>query len=344
MPDARLLLAGLIAAVLGGVVRNLFDSDLYVPANAFTMATLCGLTAGMGTTGSAREGTAGRALPRGVAQGVAAIFGLALLVHAGSALSARMAALNAETELRKGASQESLADYESAARADPLDPEYRLQSALLYAATGQQDRAREAYEQAVHLAPIGRCFYRYGRFLEKQGQLQEAIRQFEAARRVEPRNLQNLLALAEAYTAAHRWSEAVEIYRQMVALYHSPYGQVRALPELITWEFATAYVALADDAREQRDNAAAEANLRAAVEIYRQFWAARTLQIARIQIRPEVMSTVTEQYLRALQEWSGALRALGRTGEAAAADEERARVQRERDEDARSLQPLQLAP
>ncbi|MGC8667966.1 MAG: O-antigen ligase family protein [Chthonomonadales bacterium] len=320
--DLEILKAGVVGGLAGALLRNCFDSDLYVPANAFTFAVLCGVMAGF--AGWRPAATVSIVL-RWIGIAASACAAVFCVMVAGG----RVEALRGMGLLRS-ADAFGAAQYLSAAAAwDPLNPDYRLSLAEVYEMQGDLHSAGEQYQAAIRLADIGKCHYRYARFLERAHDLPGAIGQFERARTLEPLNLQNLLALAEVYEADGRRAAAELVYRQIAALYRAPVGRVRALPELVNWEFGAAYAALGRYEAAAGDPKRAEADYRQAVQILEEYWQRRNLQIVQVEVRPEVLRSVADRYRAALQGWEHSLRALGRTEEASAAAAMRARLERE---------------
>jgi len=327
VPPSPLLLAGLLAAIAGAVAHNLFDSDLYVPANALTLAAICGLILALTPHPITRSPN------HPITRYLAMVVALPLVGHALLTAGGRMQAYNAALAIRAGRGAEALDGYQAAAGFERWNPEHYLSLATLYEASNQPEKARSALEGAVRVAPIGKTFYRFGRLLLRIGEKAQAVRMFERARQLEPGNLQNLLALAEAYKAAGRSADAESVYAHMIRLYRSPFGAVRPVPELVDWEFGVAYLGLAEAAIERGDREGAAANLEQGAGILGEFWRSRGLQIFRIRIRPDVLQNAMLRYDWALEQWIRALQDLGRPQEAAAIEERRAKFRAEREKE-----------
>jgi O-antigen ligase/tetratricopeptide (TPR) repeat protein len=333
---SKILLCGLLAAIAGAAAHNLFDSDLYLPANAFTLAAICGLALALSRslTQSPNDPITQRPnhpttlLPRYIA-GLGAVL---LIAQAVRTADARLQAWGAAGAAREGNLPAAIEGYKGAAAVEGGNPEHFLSLALLYQAERETEKARRAYEDALKAAPIGKVLYRYGKFLAPIDPAQ-AVRMLEMARAAEPLNLQNLLALADAHSLAGRPADAENVYRQMVALDHTPFGEVRAMPELVVWEFGDAYLHLGEAARARGDNAQAERNLREAVHLLYNFWRTRDLLIAQISVPSEVRQKTADLYDRALEGWAGALQSLGRTAEAEEARRQQAAFRAEREKE-----------
>lgn len=336
-------LIGLVAGITGAVAHNFFDSDLYVPAIALTLGAMVGLTLAAARQlsdplplGAEPKPVSARLLmaARLVCVAAAALLVLYAVLIAGG----RAYAYDAAGKLNAGMGARAVESYREAIALDRWNPEYRLSLALIYEGVGQMDAARAEYERAIRAAPIGKVYYRYGRFLARRGQYPEAIAMLERVRAVEPRNLNNLLALAEACTAVGRAQEAEAIYSEMLALYQSPFGAVRPLPELVDWEFGFAYLGLAEAQLARGDRAAAEENLREGAGILGEFWRTRHLEAAKIRVSPEVRRRTADRYDWALEQWAKTLEAQNRPAEAAQIVERRNRFRAEREEEANRAQ------
>jgi O-antigen ligase len=337
------MLIGLIAGIVGALAHNFFDSDLYVPANALTMGAMVGLTLAAARLLSDPLPLGTEPKPASPRLFMAARFASAaaaalLLMHAVIIAGGRAYAYDAAGKLNEGMGARAVESYREAIALDRWNPEYRLSLALIYEGVGQMDAARGEYERAIRAAPIGKAYYRYGRFLARRGQYPEAITMLEQVRTREPRNLNNLLALAEACTAAGRAQEAESVYSEMLALYRSPFGAVRPLPELVDWEFGFAYLGLAEAQLARGDRASAEENLREGAGILGEFWRTRHLEAAAIRVSAEVRRRTADRYDWALEQWAKTLEAQNRPKEAAQIVERRNRFRAEREEEANRAQ------
>lgn len=303
-------LQGVVAGLAASVLHNVFDSDLYLPANALAFALAAGIAAGL--SGSLSEGTANPRRSRAALVGTGGL----LLLGGGQLWFSRQMARAGEEAARSGHLAEAVDAYRSAIGLDRSHPDLHLGLAQYLAAAGKPSEAEAAYRDAVAAAPIGRTHYRYGRFLAAQGRAREAIPQFEAARDCEPGNMQNLVALADAYRAENRLPDAERLYLALVARYKGPFGSLRAVPELVDWEIGEAYAVLAEAAAIRGDTERAAAFYEAAAGILGEFWRQRSLEIAVIRVRPEIRTRTADRYAAVLGAWMETLRTLGREREA----------------------------
>jgi tetratricopeptide (TPR) repeat protein len=220
--------------------------------------------------------------------------------------------------------------YRDAESRDPLNPEYSLKRATMLDVLGRRDEAEAESRRAIERARIGKTYYRYGKLLSRHGKIEEAARMHEAARKVEPNNLDNLLALADAYSALNRPADAEAVWRRIAGLYDSDFGRIRAVPEMIDWQYGRAYQLLGQAELQRGETARAAADLQKAVGILGTFWKQRDLLIAQIRVRPEDRKRTADYYQESLAVYQKALTALGRTREAGEVKAEEAKLQQER--------------
>ncbi len=330
--DRRLLLAGVVAALLGAITRNIFDSDLYVGANACEFAVLAGSSLALAPNGeSAISEASSKTWPfiNGIAVRAVAVSVFAFLgVWGVRASLGRHAAQEAfESAFVQHDAPGSLDSWAQAIRYNGTNPDYWLGRAEVEAHSGQFDQAAQDYRHATEVAPIGKTFYRYGKFLVEQGDVAKAALQFEQALKVDPHFLPNLLALADAYRATGRQEDALKIYRELARDYNSPRGRLRALPELIPWEYAMAYCGLAEDALMANRGKEALKDLETGCTILGEFWARR--HDARNQVREDVWKKVTQRYDWALNQRSNVLKELGKDSDSAQAADQLGQYRKE---------------
>ncbi len=179
--EPRLLLAGLLAAVLSTTLHSLFDSDWYIVATALTLGAIVGLLAAQARDLAPLATQTPRPLSRAMLAGCAVI-ALLLLWRGGMTLVSRWREAQAQqatmlfqeqvAQGQAGASgslQEAIDGYRAAASLDPLNPELLLSLGGLYQRLGQPDQARQALERAVAIAPTGKSLYLLGQFHRRQG-------------------------------------------------------------------------------------------------------------------------------------------------------------------------------
>lgn len=179
--EPRILLAGLLAAVVSTALHSLFDSDWYIVATAVTLSAMIGLLAALARDIAPLATQTPRPLSRAMLGGCIAL-ALVLLWRDGTTYLARVAqvqALNANVEFReqmaqgnnKQASdtlQSAIESYKSVASLDPFNPEPLLTLSSLYQTVGNFDLALQAQEKATRIAPIGKTFYQLGQYHRRQ--------------------------------------------------------------------------------------------------------------------------------------------------------------------------------
>ncbi len=179
--EPRLLLAGLLAAVLSTTLHSLFDSDWYIVATALTLGATLGLLSAQSRDLAPLATQTPRPLSRAMLAGCAVI-ALLLVWRGGMTLVSRWREAQAQQattlfqeqaargEMAASASlQEALEGYRAAASLDPLNPELLLTLGSLYQSSGQSEQARQALEQAVAIAPTGKSLYLLGQLHRRQG-------------------------------------------------------------------------------------------------------------------------------------------------------------------------------
>jgi tetratricopeptide (TPR) repeat protein len=125
--------------------------------------------------------------------------------------------------VRMGATKDALSELAALAR----DPKLRAQALLLtgdcYADLQQADRARHAYEDAVHAAPAsGDAAYKLGLAYHDAGRRHDTIVQLEKALRLGGDKAsyaaQAFLVLGDAYREGHENDAAVKAYKRYLQL------------------------------------------------------------------------------------------------------------------------------
>jgi len=266
--DNRLLLCGLLAAVAGGAVQNLIDSDWYVFFLGTTFWTLAGLAAGIagekpprpnsgepekiktaspkssstlksGSPELGRGGLLSSPLALAAAGGVAAAL-LALTVSQGVAAGDALAAQGQTAADPGGAAQ----SYDAARAWDPLNGRYPSDEGFkaLYVRSGDPFRAEDLIQKATALAPNVVNFRRLGQVRQAEGNSAGAIRAYQAGLAADPNSLELLLALARLSPA----QASLDYYKRLSALELSPVGTARALGESVEPTFAYGDAALGD--------------------------------------------------------------------------------------------------
>ena len=337
--DARyLLLAGLLTAILASLLHSLFDSDWYVCATLVTFAAIIALTIGLARDIAPLATQIPRALGREMK-----VIGLALALFLGVrglSLGASRAYLAAgESALREGRLDDAVALFRFPITLSPLDPMGHLERAAAEERLGRLDAARDDLNSAAHAAPIGKTTYRLGVFYLRHQQLDLAESVLRSERAVEPRNVQSMRVLADALAAhagialssglhpgdsaveappaptdANRIEEASRLYGEMNKLETSPYGLVRAMPEIPETEFIYGHAGLGDIAFAQKDFRKASDQYREAERLLSQYWSVRNTDMNREFRSPQKRSALDTLYSIVLTRLQIVLRRQGPMG------------------------------
>ena len=240
--DHRLLLCGLLAALAGGVVQNLSDSDWYVFFLGFTFWTLAGLAAGTVAPAVAEvKAEEKSARPLLLASGLtaAALAALTATQAVGAMYAGRAQELTATDP--QSASQ----IYDAARAWGPLNARYASDQGYNFSARlGQLTEAEAAERVAVALAPNSVNYRRLGDVLQKFGRQPEAMAAYQAGLRAEPNSLDLLLDMARLSPAP----ASLDYYRRLSDLELTPVGTVRALSEYTETKFAYGDTVMGDEA------------------------------------------------------------------------------------------------
>lgn len=323
-PARSLNLAGLLAALTASMTHCLFDSDWYVVCTALTLSAVIALLIAqardLAPLATLRPAPLSRVAR--VTGGVliafvlwrAGVIGISRYAQTGG----RDALYQALAAAQQGGDPGTLLlqarrALERAVDADPLDPEARL--LLAQTLMGDPEAARRELEHATRVARIGKTFYRLGRFHAQRGEWLEAVKALEQARQVEPKNLQNLRHLADALMQLRREEEARTIFETMIGLRQQPYGQVRAIPEMVEIDFAYGYLGLARILAQRQEWERAMDAFSGAVSVFEEYWQKRRApeNLQRALSNPERHMEILKDYEETLQEWADAAIRAGRS-------------------------------
>ena len=354
--EPRLLLAGLLAAVLSTTLHSLFDSDWYIVATVVTLGAVIGLLSAQARDLAPLATQTPRPLSRAMLTGCGLV-ALVLLWRGGLTLVARWREAQAQQAVAEF--QEQAARQEAGARdslqtaiegcraasaLDPYNAELPLMLGSLYQSQGQPDQARQALSHAAAIAPTGKPLYLLGQFLRRQavrnaqenrvgsvqapsdddpltlsgmqavpqgldaGDIQQAQKTLLRARNSDPHNLQTLRALAESDALAGSESEAVQVYRDMIALETTPLGTVRAVPERVETDFAFAHARLANHLAQEQDLPQAIEEYRKADDLLKTYWQRRHYDVYEY-LNAEKKRPLNALYDATLTGWQTALKA-----------------------------------
>lgn len=303
-----ILLSGLIAALLASLMHSFIDSDWYLVATLFTLAAVLGLMLAVSRDFAPLSTERPAPLPSALCLG-GVVLCLIVIGRGSTQILARSQFSSAALSIAERKSQDALDAYGSAATFDPLDPEPHLQSALILDSLGTPEGTAKAEIEllaAEKLAPSGRTFYRlaqhYGR---PDGDTEKQIAAYEEALKREPNNVQTLRALGDTQRKANKLTEAKNTYTALTELERSPYGTVRAMPEVVEMEFAYAHVALAEIASTAKNKAVALTEYEAAAKLFREYWGKRNngMYGATLQAMQQKQEKYRQAYLDLLAHW-----------------------------------------
>jgi len=327
--DWRPIRVGILAGVAGAALHNAVDSDLQAFANLLTLWAILGL---------------------GIALAVDGVFTIPIraIERRGTALAAGLTVAVALTAFGLGEWYANQGRYETlvthvpqaaefyslARRFDSTNPDYLMDAGELYYALGRRETAFELMTRSVKLKPSPRNLYRLGLYYEREGDLEKARTQYEAALARDPHCLPALLKLAQLAQPDPnnpRLSEqAKRYYERVVEIQNSPYGQIRAVPEIVETAYGFAHLALARHYRALNETVKAQGHYEQALAVFRNYrevtypfnLAGRALGM----YNPERERQILSAHLQTLSELAALYEAQGRNTEAAALREEYARL------------------
>ena len=293
----RLLLTGLLAALVASMVKSFIDSDWYLVATLLTLSAILALTVGLARDLAPLATQTPRPLSKGMLA-FSAIMALFLLWRGAQMGTARYDVAQVMATRESPGSVETL---QAAAVADPLDPEPLLTLASYQTAGNQNDAALASLKQAVKVAPIGKTYYRLAQFYARTNRDADAIPAFEQAQSREPRNVQNLRALGDALLRTGQNGQAAAVYGIIANLQNADFGKVRALPEMIEPEFVFAHLGLAQIASAAQNGANADAEVQKALDLLRVYWRDRNNGYY-YSLSPERHAALNNAYEAAIQQ------------------------------------------
>lgn len=309
--EPGLLLIGLLAALFASLMKTMLDSDWYIFA---TLLTLC-LSGGL-MTGLARDIAPLTTLnPEPIKKPLLSLFallGILVLFHAFQVGTAQYYLSEAGIDLSRSNLDGALMMLQSAAQANPFDPEILLKQAELLQASQRSSQELAALHTALRIAPLPKVYYRIGQYYQQQSAsnssfLPQAIASYRKARAGDPKNLQVLRHLAVCLQREGRTQDAIAVYSNMTYLEHEPYGSVRAIgDEVVETEFAYAHSALGDIAAIERNWPEASHQYDQAAAIMRLYWKLRNGS-GYILYTDEKKKVLYDLYIHILNGWEHAL-------------------------------------
>ncbi|MCS7209593.1 MAG: O-antigen ligase family protein [Fimbriimonadales bacterium] len=331
-PDWRPARFGVVAAVVGAALHNAVDSDLQAFANLITLMALLGLGLALAVDGVFTIPI--RPLERrGTALAVASVLAIALTSFGLGEWHANQG----RYEALVSHAPQAVELYSLARRFDSTNPDYLLDAGELYYALGRRETAFELMTRAVALKPTPRNLYRLGLYYERENDLERAQQQYQAALERDPHSLPVLLKLArlaQSNPADPRLPDAARrYYERVVEIQNSPYGRVRAIPEIVETAYGFAHLALARHYRALGATVQAQGHYEQALQVFRNYrevtypfhLAGRTLGL----YNPERERQILSAHLQVLHDLASLYEAQGRLEQARALRAEHARLSAE---------------
>ncbi|GIV08669.1 MAG: hypothetical protein KatS3mg019_0760 [Fimbriimonadales bacterium] len=330
--DWRAMRIGVLAAVVGAGLHNAVDSDLQAFANLLTLCGLLGLGLAIAPDGVFTLPI--RAIER---RGTALAITLTLAVALASFGLGEWHANQGRYEMLVAHAPQAAEFYSIARRFDPNNPDYLMDAGELYYALGRRETALELMNRSVRLKPSPRNLYRLGLYHEREGNLAKAREYYQAALEHDPHSLPALLKLArlaQPNDSEPRLTEASkQYYERVLEIQNSPYGRIRAIPEIVETAYGFAHLALARHYRVQGETVKAQGHYEQALLVFRNYrevtypfnLAGRALGL----YNPERERQILSAHLQSLSDLAALYEAQGRTQDAAALQEEYHRLSRE---------------
>ncbi len=313
--DWRPIRLGIVAGVAAGATHNFVDSDLACAANLLTLTGLLALGLALAIDGV-------YTIPLGVIErrGTVLVLSAALGLSLASAGLGELHAHVARYEMLVGHIPQAIERLSRARSLDATNPDYLMDAGELYYAQGRRDTAFTLMERAVQLKPSPQFWYRLGLYYALEGKRDQARAAFEQVLQIDPNSLPALLKLARLETPDPSMPmltpKARAYYERVLQLERSPYGQVRAVPEMVETAYGFAHLALARHYEESGDPTRARTEYESALRVFRAY-RERTLPFNRMGkevglYNPEREQTILEAHRRTLE---GLIRLLEQQGE-----------------------------
>lgn len=115
--------------------------------------------------------------------------------------------------------KKAVADFQEALKLDPTYSQAALYLGRAYNALFDQEKAKQYHELAIKIDPdYTEARFSYGAMLLDTGNVDEAIRQFDAVLRRKPKDVETLYLRAQAFRLKDRYEEAIESARAAIAV------------------------------------------------------------------------------------------------------------------------------
>lgn len=252
-----------ISACAATLVRGIFDSDWWSLPILLAVSALSAILAR-----SAQSSHRTLALNTGIFGRLAA--GLAALGTIAVALMVIYSSFYAESAQSREAAGNwgaALTDWKTAGRVAPWNVSARLRAAQL------EDQP-EVIERLHSLEPTNpRVFRALAELYLRYDQYPQALKAYQQARRLDP--LSSRLTLEEALLLEKlgRPGDAEKLWDRLLVLERSPYGSVRAIPEMVDPAYAWAHARQGDDLKRSGHTHAAEEQWKQADSLLSRYFA-----------------------------------------------------------------------
>jgi len=224
--DDRYLIIGILGSIAAAMVQNLIDSDWFNFESGITLFALAGILTALSTK---REISAPSRLLTFTFASLYAVLSIAALIFAVAEF------------------QEQSGSYVAASQTDPLNGKYLgVAARYVYIPAGDFTETEKALIGACRLTPDTVSYNRLGAFYAQTNDKISALKAFNAGLAYDPKSLQLLMAAAEIKQSLNDTSGALGYYLQVAALEVSPFGTVRAIPEVSETRFPIADSSIAD--------------------------------------------------------------------------------------------------
>lgn len=256
----RVMSCAIFAGLAGSVVRNLADSDWYVPGIALTFWILAGVLA-------AQSGAVSGHIQLGARARVSLAMLSAVLIALAASFGAADFIAPTDMQSRGYSPNEMLRRYKFASTISPLDPAYHREAAR-FLTMENPDAAIRQFDTAIALAPTDAEGYFLKGIVELRvkDNPKQAIAGFRQALKYSPNSTPAVLWLSRAYVSAGKPKAAEIALRRLIEIEQSPYERVKGAPELVDTAFAEAHIYFGEKALRQKHISAAVKEFQSAAE------------------------------------------------------------------------------
>ncbi|MDR3708087.1 MAG: O-antigen ligase family protein [Capsulimonadaceae bacterium] len=272
----RLLLCGLGGGFAAGLIQNVIDSDWAFTFDGLTMWLLGALILAIAKQRSASfpQVRIGKwELPAVVAaKGVVwcAAFGVTMILWA-AAEAQGMAADALAASKDYSAPTAAMSAYQTAISLNPLRADYYSRKGLTVDPNADPAATEFDLRRAAALAPSGVAYRRVATYCLNNKRPQDALAAALKGLAIEPAFTKLWNIVVQSDIALGNIEGARQASKKIVALEHSPVGQIRAVTEIVDVDYVDANLFLGDDALTSRQPAQAADYYRQAAAILSEY-------------------------------------------------------------------------